>query len=214
MSISIQISGNAPAHLKDLGEGLSSDDVKKIAGRGVRSLLMDHLKDVDSSHVNKLGGRRTHYFEGAAKSVSFDTTEEGVNVSVKQTGIALHYYGGIVKPTGGRRFLTIPVDPEAYGKRAGEFNNLEIAWGLDKTGKRRPIGLVSRTETVTKERKNKKTGKTKTVTKYIPGKWLFALVYSATIPEDKSILPDNDAIQEAALTAIAEYSMAKLGRHI
>lgn len=210
MTVSISIDGQALERLQQFQENLTDDGKKHAAGRGVRRLLMDYLGGLDASHANKIGGKRTHYYADAARNTSYDITSDGADVKTHQIGIALHYYGGIVKPTGGRRFLTIPVDPSAYGRRAGEFDNLDIAWGRTQGGKPRPIGLVTKNEWAYQTKKNRKSGVKEVVSaSWSAGKWMYALVYSATIPADKDILPAEDSIQLAALTAITDYIISK-----
>lgn len=211
MTVSITISGPAQEHLQGMQSELASDGAKHAAGGAVRRLLMNHLGNLDTSRPNKIGGKRTHYYADLARNVTYQTTEDGAQVHVTGTGIALHYYGGVVKPTGGRKYLTIPVDPEAYGRRAGEFNNLEIAWGLTKGGKPRPIGLVTKNDYAYKTKKNRKSGVKEVVSaSWEGGKWMFALVTSATIPADKSILPEDDTINEAAISSITDYIISKM----
>jgi hypothetical protein len=214
MSVSISITGPALDQIKSFATDFAGDETKHAAGGAVRRLLMDHLGGLDASRPNKIGGKRTHYYADLARNVSYEATGDGADVRVTGTGIALHYYGGVIKPTGGRKYLTIPVDPEAYGRRAGEFNNLEIAWGLTKGGKPRPIGLVTKNDYVYKTKKNRKSGVKEVVSaSYQGGKWMFALVTSATIPADKSILPDDDTIQAAALSSITNYVISKMRGH-
>ena len=210
MTVSIAITGEALDRLEAFSSDLQGEGSKHAAGRGVRRLLMDHLGGLDASRPNKLGGKRTHFYADAARNTSYEVAPDGALVHIHKQGIALHYYGGVIKPTGGRKFLTIPVDPAAYGRRAGEFNNLEIAWGRTKGGKLRPIGLVSKSDYVYKTAKNRKTGVKEVVsTSYSAGKWMFALVYSATIQADKSVLPENDSIQLAVLTSMTDYIISK-----
>lgn len=210
MSISISISEETKKVLYSMGENLGGSELKYAAGRGVRRLLMDYLGELDASRPNKLGGKRTHYYADLARGVTCDITSDGAAVRVTGLGVALHYYGGTIKPTGGRKYLTIPVDPEAYGRRASEFNNLEIAWGLTKGGKPRPIGLVTKNEYTFKTARNRKSGAKEVVsTSWTAGKWMFALVQSATIPEDKKILPETDTIQAATIAAITDYIVSK-----
>lgn len=211
MSVSISIADTVTDRLGSLGVDLSSEGPKHAAARGVRFLLMGYLRGLDASRPNKLGGKRTHYYADLARGVTYDITSDGAEVHVTGTGVALHYYGGVVKPGPGKRFLTIPVDPEAYGRRAREFTNLEIAWGKSKDGKPRPIGLVTKSDYVYKTRKNRKTGVKEVVdATYEAGRWMYALVYSATIPEDKTILPDADSLSLSAVTAVNDYVITKM----
>ena len=207
MTISISITGDTLDRLNAFSSDLQGEGTKHAAGRGVRRLLMDHLGSLDASRPNQLGGRRTHFYADAARNTSYEVTNDGALVHIHQQGIALHYYGGVIKPTGGRKFLTIPVDPAAYGRRAGEFNNLEIAWGRTGGGKPRPIGLVTKNDY---DHKTRGKGKKSALKEVIPGKWMYALVLSATIPEDKSVIPSDDLMQAVVLSSLTRYITAKM----
>jgi hypothetical protein len=207
MTISISITGPVQERLQAFSDDLQGEGSKKAIGGGISLLIKAHLGGLDSSRPNKIGGKRTHFYYAAAKNISYESTHDGALVHIHQKGIALHYYGGVIKPTGGRKFLTIPVDPESYGRRAGEFNNLEIAWGRTGGGKPRPIGLVTKNDYDQKTRGKGKKSASKGV---IPGKWMYALVLSATIPEDKSVIPSDDLMQAAVLSSLTRYITAKM----
>jgi hypothetical protein len=51
---------------------------------------------------------------------------DGAVISVNHLGIRQRFEGGVIRPTGGRRLLTIPVAPEAHGRRAREFHDLNF----------------------------------------------------------------------------------------
>jgi hypothetical protein len=86
-----------------------------------------------------------------------------------------------VSPTGGRKYLTIPVAAEAYGSRAREFMGLKfLLVGRNKT----PILAMPQAQG-------------KGFTTY------YHLVKSATIQEDAGLIPFDDLGAEAADAANA-----------
>ena len=95
-------------------------------------------------------------------------------------GIALHYYGGTVYPTGGKKALAMPVNPAVWDQWPAEFDpsreKLSLVW---------PKG--SKTGTL----RDKDTGEP-----------YYILMAHATIPADRSVLPEEDALHSAAQDAI------------
>lgn len=193
MTVSITISGPALDLLKEQRATLASDGVKKAAGNGVRLLLMDYLGGLDSSRPNAVGGRRTHFYAQAARGITYDVTPDGAEVAIHQEGIAQRFYGGKIEPVNSK-YLTIPVDPEAYGRRAGEFDNLTVQWGRSKGGKARPMFLTETPE-------DKKT----------KGRIMYYLAESVEQDPDPTVLPDDDLVMQSAVASISRYLLSKRG---
>jgi hypothetical protein len=176
--ITIDISDTVTRQLSQFADNLSSASANAAAGGAVRRLLQDHFAMLDT-RGNKLDGRRTHYIADAARSISYQTEPDGVTVSIHQIGIGLHYFGGTITPIN-TKYLTIPARSEAHGRRAGEFDNLEILWG-----RKGPYGL------------GVKKGKEQ-------GLVFFWLVKSATIQPDEETLPTEDEIMNTAIQAMLD----------
>lgn len=205
MPVEITISGPAVERIAEFRASLADDGSKHAAGRGVRRLLMDYYRSLDSSRPNAMGGKRTHFYAGAARSVDYAIDNEGAAVTVHQRGIAQRYYGGTIKPVNSR-YLTIPVDPSAYGRRAGEFDNLTVHFGLTRSGQRRPLFLVQESDYKYKTGKNRKTGvKEVKSAKFEAGKIMYYLALSVTQDPDPTVLPSDDLINQAAMDSITTY---------
>lgn len=69
---------------------------------------------------NQLGGRRTHFYSGAAQATHWYASERMGEVSIAQDGIRQRLLGGTIRPVNARA-LTIPVHPLGHGRRASEF---------------------------------------------------------------------------------------------
>lgn len=205
MSLSITVSGSALERLGTLRASLAADGVKAAAGGGVRRLLQDHMRALDGARANQMGGKRSHFYAAAARSITYAIDSDGVTVSIHQPGIALHYYGGTVRPVNGSKYLTIPVDPEAYGKRAGEFSHLSVQYGQTRGGGIRPMFLVEDTHTKVKVTKGRKTGKVKVKETLKAGKIMYYLALSATMKPDPSVLPTDETINQSALASMIAY---------
>lgn len=110
--------------------------LRPIVGRSAMQTYRRHLFALNRSRPNALGGPRTNFYENAARGTQFQEVADGVIVSINQIGIRQRIVGGTIRPRT-KKFLTIPVVPEAHGKRASEFPGLVLMF--DRNG--RPIGL-------------------------------------------------------------------------
>lgn len=209
MTISISITGSAPKDVQDLAANLDPAVLQHAAGKAVRGMLMEYYRGLDASRPNQVGGKRTHYYAQAARSIFYEVAGDEVTAHVSQIGLALHYYGGTVYPVNAK-YLTIPIDPSAYGKSAREFDNLEMQFGLTRGGKPRPMFLVEKAGYKYKVAKNRKTGvKEVTGVSHTTAKLMYYLALSATIEGDESLLPSAELIDQAAMTAMTRQVTAR-----
>jgi len=102
-------------------------------GASVAESIRRHLVQRDLI-PNQLGGRRTHFFSSAARQTFWVAREDEAEVSIAKDGIRQRLLGGIIRPVR-KKALTIPVSPEAYGRRASEFGSelrlVKLSGGAD-----------------------------------------------------------------------------------
>jgi len=96
-------------------EKLTPSRLLPVLGRAVSNALKKHLGGLNSARANKLGGKRSNFYAACSRGVSHEVEPDGVTISVARIGYAQRYFGGTIKPVK-RKWLTIPVDPAAYGK--------------------------------------------------------------------------------------------------
>ncbi|MDP3851965.1 MAG: hypothetical protein Q8Q59_15795 [Luteolibacter sp.] len=97
--------------------------------RGLNAALGARLADELQSHFrsrnskpNRMGGMKTNFWEQVAEATQVEEiTENAAVVSIAETRYRIHLYGGTIKPTGGRRFLTIPLIKEARSLRVADY---------------------------------------------------------------------------------------------
>ena len=88
------------------------------AARGVSNLFRTHLRLLDRQRPNRLGGKRTHMYNEFARSVNVPTlTATSARISISDPRAAHKHFGGLIIAKRAK-MLTIPVAPEAYGRRA------------------------------------------------------------------------------------------------
>jgi hypothetical protein len=174
--------------------------IAAVMGRAVVTLTREHLFALNSQR-HRQGGR--NYYAQAARSTHAETSPTEIKLSITQTGFRQRRFGGGINPR--KKYLTIPACPEACGKRAGEFNDLDFAIAKDpQSGALRPalVQRVSQRIRVAR-RRTKDGGLIHRVTpgEVLGGKVMFWLVRSVFQKPDPSVLPANAIIVQTALDA-------------
>lgn len=116
----------SPAHPRDftvqIGTRLEDRTaLNKVLAQRLANVLKDHFR-AKNAEPNKRGWRKTNFWArlGRATGVA-SVTETGATVTVADARYAIHVYGGTIKPTGGRRFLTIPLVQDAAGLSVKDY---------------------------------------------------------------------------------------------
>lgn len=174
--------GEVEARLAKFGP---SPGLSRVAGEAAAQAVRDHFVKLDSSRPNALGGRRTHFWGKAARSVTSSPTKDGAEVTVSHTGVRQRLYGGTIRAVNAK-YLTVPARAEAHGRRARSFKNLKFV----------PFASGSRALVVTGGKRSKRAGLV-----------MYWLVPSVTQAADPSVLPSEAQLQEAVSAAASEYLM-------
>lgn len=202
MSVSLHIntSGTAAQALADLGRSLGDNSVRNAIGGRVQRLFQDHFRDLNTKRANKLGGQRTNFYAKAARATFFRLEGDGVTLTVAWQGINQRLQGGVLRPTGGRKFLTIPARAEAYGKRAGEFSNLRFE--ITDHGP----ALVQKADEFKSVGRARKDGSRKQVQTAAEGVVMFWLRRSVTQKPDPTVVPGEGAIRDEISAAVNDWA--------
>lgn len=120
--LSIHVTDTATPWLRRLRMALNSDAVKPIVGRSAVNVIRQNFFFLDRSRANSLGGRRSHYYTGAAGATHFRPVSNGVIVSIGTPGIAARYFGPTIIRPRRKKVLAFPISAESYGKRAQEYH--------------------------------------------------------------------------------------------
>jgi hypothetical protein len=123
-STTIRILDKASPKVRAVLEMIRNGTLHRGIGRAAQNEVKRQLIDYNAKHPNQLGGPRQNFFSKAAQQTTFDVGLDSVTVSINKQGFRLQYEGGTV--TARDKKLTIPARSEAYGRRAGEFNNLRL----------------------------------------------------------------------------------------
>ena len=158
-------------------EGLIPDAhiAAEASVRSVEALIIEHLRNKnDGTRPNRWGMPKTKYYAEASKNVEASVDGATVRVEIDYPGLAMHYEGGTVYPK--KKALALPIDPAVAGIWPSEYSQDHK---LFKT----PGGALGDADT---------------------GKILYILLPKATIPEDKTVLPDDSDIFNAVENALME----------
>jgi hypothetical protein len=199
MSIAIQINATntaGPASRRVMSV-LKPSALNPVIGRSANNTVREHLFGLNSSRPNKLGGRRTNFYGQAARATNFKVVSDTeVVVSIPKLGIAQRFFGGTIRPKAAK-YLTIPANPAAHGKRAREFSDLKFAIIPGKGP-----ALVLKSAIKVKRVKTKQTGRTRRddftsetlTTSGGETTVMFWLRRSITQQPDPTVLPYNELI--------------------
>lgn len=150
--------------------------------------------------TNSKGWPSTHFYGRAAEATNWQEMNSFVLISVDQIGIRQRLLGGPIRPVNAKA-LTIPAQPDTYGKTVGEFSNLQFKMVLDpQSGRIRPA-LVEKPGQVTKRRGGKRKDGTRSETEVSATTGLVALFWLARGVKqdpDPAVMP-SDADFEAEL---------------
>jgi len=205
MRIDIDIEG-VDKELQSLSRDLKGTRLSHTIGGSARIKIADHLVGSDAERPNKMGGPRSHFFADAARSTQYFIQADGVYVAIFKTGIRQRFFGGTIRPVKSK-YLTIPARAEAYGRRAREFDDLEVLYG-----RRGAYALAQRAGTsisFVKDKRKSRKGQMRVKRGAQRGGVFFWLVKSVTQTADPSILPTEQQIKEHVVADITKMLAAK-----
>jgi len=195
-SITIHAEDNASSMLAAIQAGLTVESLRKPVGAAVVLLFQKHFLALPP---NKMGWASSGFWAKCARATNWTPSADGVDVNVDELGARQRLLGGEIHPTAGHKYLTIPARAEAYGKRAGEFDDLHVAFGRNG-----PYALVQNiSQLVSFGRKRKDGSRTLTPGDEIGGLVMFWLVKSVHQDADPDVIPSDEEIIDTAMATIA-----------
>ena len=155
-----------------------------------------HLRQNYAGRRNALGATSTGFWKRVIESTAVAADGEGGTVAITERGAALRYFGGVVRPGPGKKWLTIPAAREAHGKRAAEVSGGYAGqqWLFNRQG--RPFAIAEKVKV------NKRGRQTH-------GRVLFWLTKEAEHAADSGVLPQETEMVEAAGQAALEHIARK-----
>lgn len=122
ISLTITTTGDAKQFLIELTGDISNrKGLNDALGKSLARTLQTHFRE-KNTEPNKMGAPKTNFWQLVADATALtEATEDGATVTIAEQRFRIHLFGGVIKPTGGRKFLTIPLIAEARGLRAGSY---------------------------------------------------------------------------------------------
>ena len=128
MSLNIQVEKDtATPWLREMRRRVTPHGLAvQVGPRATRLVQMNFI----SLGRNAKGWPSTHFYGRTAEATNWQEGFGFVMLVVNQIGIRQRLLGGDIKPVNAGA-LTIPAAPEAYGKGAGEFHNLQFGFAVN-----------------------------------------------------------------------------------
>lgn len=183
---------------------------RAVMARAGAGVVRDHLS-AKNLLPNKYGYPKTNFYGQAARSVSSGVAGDDINIDVTgPVGLRQRRFGGTIRPKN-VKFLTMPAAPEAYGKRAREFNNLRFAIVFDpKIQKSRPALVIAESTQLKLGQRRKDGSRKVTVLGEVGGGVMYWLLRSATQSPDPTVLPTNELLVQVIVTQTNAWLARKL----
>lgn len=191
---------------------ISPENIAQVGVRAAATLTRDHLFELDRTRANSMGGKRTHFFADAARSVNAQSVSVSGGtgtLTINAVGLAQRWLGGTIRAGSGTstrsggptRYLTIPARAEAYGRTAAEYNDLEF-----QITERGPALVQTLQSVLVRGRRRK--GAPRAVE--VGGLVMFWLVRKVTQRPDPTVMPTEEAYGESVRKAVDGYLRSKL----
>ena len=212
-SFSFSLKDGASPTLKLLINDVANIPAASKAGaRGVANKLRDHFAQLEADHPNKMRWPRQHFWADVRRSVGNPVQEGDVStVTIAHFAFRQKLEGGTIRPGADKEYLTIPAHPDAYGKRAGEFTNLEFAYVENPAnpGTVRPALVAMRAVSTAIEFGRKKARAISQALDLLPLYWLVREVTQSPMP---GALPPDGELLQAMLNGADEWAKNILAR--
>ena len=212
MMISVNINDGATPAAKAMIASLNGPGLVKAGADEVRVELREHFALLEQTRPNKNAWPRQHFWADVRQTVNAPVVASANTATVSITHYAINQrlMGGYIFPKNGKKYLTIPARPEAYGKKAAEIPGLRFGFAENKYGNLAPA-LVQTAAQAVKFGRTKKDG-TRTVTPGAYGDAFYFLVKKVFQPADPSVLPTEAKIAAAAQRGANLYAEAMADR--
>jgi hypothetical protein len=214
----ITVTENVTRALKSMVSGITNEKLAMEGGLALMKMVKRHFTEMDSTHANKMGGLRTHFWSDMGRKTSRPVPEQPGTVVVsigdarlpqKVYGGGIHAGKGISWKTGKKtKFLTIPATALAYGKKAESFGNT-LKLSVFKNGAGNMVmALVVARKTMTRKWDFRASMGTPNIKNDVTLKreevvfWLKKFVYQKPEPD---ALPAGQEMEAAVMAGMKEY---------
>jgi hypothetical protein len=210
VAVTITVTGDAQRMLSQLDQKLvNRGELHEDIATRAENVTRDYLRGIARTRhatARKLGATPTGHLERAAESVHSFSDAEGATIGITSPGIGRAFEDKVITPGPGKKYLTIPATAEAYGKRAGQFNDLRLAFfkgGL--------LALVKADQSSLSDRKASGYSVEKKAAPKARPPVYYWLKKSVTQKQDRTLLPSDAMLQAAAEEGTRDWLKAFVG---
>lgn len=201
MSIEVKIEIKSNTDLSKLTESLENrTELHGIIATEAEGFLKDSAQYISARNhrtADSLGARRTSHLEQAFEAIEGASDEADARLLIPRASRLRAAFGPYtVKPKSGSKYLTIPVHPDAYGRRAREIADLFV---MNRGGGKTPV-LARRVE----GQKDQALRASPRARRLTTADILYLLLPEVDIPEDRDLIP-FDGLAEAASDAVDRW---------
>lgn len=207
MSVTLSIDVDdveARAMLDTFDGGLSDAALlhEHMAGRS-ENAVRDYLRDSAQfrhATADRLGATPTGHLERAAESVASTFDAAGAYITVTSPGIGRAFHDVTIVPVNGGKYLTIAANAAAYGRRAGSFIDLRLAFFKGGT-----LALVKAEQSSIRGRRRSGYDTERAGAKDGRGSIYYWLVKEVHQKQDRSLMPSDAEMAAAAQEGALDY---------
>lgn len=190
------------------GAMVNRSSLNEALGKRLAKELQTYFRS-RSSEPNKFGAPSLGYWNKIANDTQLnEVTESGATVAITSPEFRPRLFGAVIVPTGGRKFLTIPLIRESYGKRAAEYElksghklfRLPGSRVLVERSDKGDRSLASDQRVIMRRSRSRVVGEGYqqiNVRSRSTIRAVYALCPSVTIPKDSAALPSQDVLLES-----------------
>lgn len=207
MKLNIGITETVSAKGQELLRSVSGEEPIRAASRGVANETRDFYAGLEQTRPNKQGWPRQLFWAAVRRSVQNPTIASPTfaTVSITEGRLEQRVRGGYIRPGPGKKYLTLPAIPEAYGRRAREFHNLRFGFAENRYGNLAPALVEDSAQRVSFGRRRKDGTRKVIPGEEVGGKAFYFLVQKVYQPPDPTTLPTEVQLQVAANYRLGQY---------
>lgn len=198
MNIEIKLEGYAAEEMEAVSKALTNkaaihDRMATDAEKFIKKWGAQESTQRNHRTANRLGAKPTGHLGQAYAGIESTSTASSASLLIPRASRLRAAFGRYVLTPTNSKYLTIPVAAEAYGKRAGEMDDLFFM----RVGPKKTPVLARRVEGEKdlglRARPNQRRGSRR----FTQAEIMYVLLRSVTIQEDKDLIPFAELEAEA-----------------
>jgi hypothetical protein len=173
---------------------IAGDAEKFVKTHGRQTSLSEHRT------AERLGATPTGHLQDAYEAIESASDESAATLFIPRGSRLRAAFGDYtIRPRAGKKYLTIPANAEAYGKRAGEFDDLFFM----RVGPKKSPVLARRKAGIENVLLATRPGQRRAARRFTQAEIMYFLTRESNIPADPKLIPMDELTEEARDSAEA-----------